>query len=220
MTRFPPRAKPQPPFLDSCRNEAGQNESNIVTEALARSSCSQEIDDALDGGVGAVIGGFEPAVWTVLRVRPVMEAAVGEGAAQALVEEEEKQRHLDAFLREAVGVARAVALDQAMPFEFAQVVAQLVEAVGLLREVEGVEDGLMDLPGRPAADLRTAMQEDLEQADDARLVDLEAGITHRADRDRLGEALQQREIDMHVEPFGLAAGEAIRDRLEGLGGAG
>ena len=33
----------------------------------------------------------------------------------------------------------------------------------------------MDLPGGPAADLRTAMQEDLEQADDARLVDLEGG---------------------------------------------
>jgi len=32
---------------------------------------------------------------------------------------------------------------------------------------------LMHLPGRPAADLRTAMQEDFEQADDARLVDLE-----------------------------------------------
>jgi hypothetical protein len=73
----------------------------------------------------------------------------------------------------------------------------------------------MDLPGRRAADLRTAMQEDLEQADDARLVDLEAGITHRADSDRMGEALQQREIDMHVEPLGLEAGEAIRDRLEG-----
>src|SRR5208337_727237 len=116
---------------------------------------------------------------------------------------------------EPVGVARAVALDQAMSLELAQVVAQLVETIGLLREVEGVEDGLMHLPGRPAADLRTAMQEDLEQADDARLVDLEAGITHRADRDRMGEALQQREIDMHVEPLGLQAGEAIGDRLEG-----
>ena len=49
------------------------------------------------GGVGAVIGGFEPAVWTVLRVRPVMEAAVGEGAAQALVEEEEEEGDLDAL---------------------------------------------------------------------------------------------------------------------------
>ena len=68
----------------------------------------------------------------------------------------------------AVGVARAVALDQAVSLELAQVVAELVQAVGLLREVEGVEDGLMDLPGRPAADLRTAMQEDLEQGDDGR----------------------------------------------------
>jgi hypothetical protein len=31
----------------------------------------------------------------------------------------------------------------------------------------------------------------------------------------MGEALQQREIDMHVEPLGLEAGEAIRDHLEG-----
>jgi len=34
-----------------------------------------KIDDALDRGVGAVIGGFEPAIWTVLRVRPVMNLA-------------------------------------------------------------------------------------------------------------------------------------------------
>jgi hypothetical protein len=47
------------------------------------------------------------------------------------------------------------------------------------------------------------MEEDLEQADDARLVDLEAGIAHRADRDRMGEAPQQREIRTHVEPLGL-----------------
>jgi len=34
-----------------------------------------------------------------------MEAAVGERPAEALVEEREEQGHLDAFLREAVGVA-------------------------------------------------------------------------------------------------------------------
>ena len=131
--------------LDSYLRDRRQSESNIVIEAAGRSSCSQEIDDALDGGIGAVIGGFEPAVWTVLRVRPVMEAAVGEGAAQALVEEEDE---LDPTLgREPVGVARAVALDQAVSLELAQVVAELVQTVGVLREVEGVEDGLMDLPG-------------------------------------------------------------------------
>jgi hypothetical protein len=60
----------------------------------------------LDGGIGAVIGGFEPAVGTVLRVWLVMETAVGERPAEALVEEQEEQGHLDAFLGEAVGVSR------------------------------------------------------------------------------------------------------------------
>ena len=59
----------------------------------------------MDGGIGAVIGGFEPAVGAVLRVWPVVEATIGERSAEALVEEQEEQRHLDAFLREAVGVA-------------------------------------------------------------------------------------------------------------------
>ena len=59
----------------------------------------------MDGGVGAVVGGFEPAVRPMLRVWPVVEAAVGERPAQALMEEQEEQRHLDALLREAVGVA-------------------------------------------------------------------------------------------------------------------
>jgi len=59
------------------------------------------------------------------------------------------------------------------------------------------------------------MQEDLEQGDDARLVDLEAGITHRADGDRASEALKEREVDVDVEPFGLITGEAVGNRLEG-----
>src|SRR5208282_4015162 len=85
--------------VDSYLMDHIQDDSNIVSEARrdqAAAKRSQEIDDALDGGVGAVIGGFEPAVWTVLGVRPVMEAAVGEGAAQARVEEEEEEGDLDA----------------------------------------------------------------------------------------------------------------------------
>ena len=102
-----------------------------------------------------------------------------------------------------------------MAFELAQVVAQLVKAVGLLGEIKGGEDGMVDLPGRPAADLRAAMQENLEQAHDARLMDFEAGIADGADSDRAGKALEQGEVDMAVEPFCLEAGEAVGDRLEG-----
>ena len=51
----------------------------------------------------------------MLRVWLAMEAAVGERPADALVEDQEEQGDLDTFLRQAVGVASAVALDQAMP---------------------------------------------------------------------------------------------------------
>src|SRR5260221_3094775 len=94
-------------------------------------------------------------------------------------------------------------------------VGELVETVTLLRELEGGEDGVRDLAGGPAADLRAGMQEDLEQADDARLVNLEAGIADGTDGDRVGEALQERKVDVDVEPLRLVAGEAIGDRLEG-----
>ena len=55
---------------------------------MTRSGRRQQVDDPLDGGVGAVIGGFEAGVRPMLRVRPVMEATVGERPAQAFVEEE------------------------------------------------------------------------------------------------------------------------------------
>ena len=55
-----------------------------------------------------------------------------------------------------------------MALELAQVVAQLVQAVSSLGEMEGGEDGLVDLLGGPAADVSAAVQENLEQADDAR----------------------------------------------------
>src|SRR6202047_5386178 len=81
------------------------------TIALLRSS-GQEIDDLLDGFVGAVVGGFEFAGRLVLGVGTVVEAAIGERAAQAFVEEQEEERDLNAFGGETIGVAGAVALQQ------------------------------------------------------------------------------------------------------------
>ena len=54
-----------------------------------------------------------------------------------------------------------------MAFELAQIVAELVEAVGTLGQVEAGEDSVVDLLCRPAAEMTAAMQEDFEQADDA-----------------------------------------------------
>ena len=59
----------------------------------------------MNGFVCAVICGFQFTVWLVTGDRTVVEAAVGERPAQALMEEEKQQGHLDPFSRESVGVA-------------------------------------------------------------------------------------------------------------------
>ena len=68
------------------------------------------------------------------------------------MEQQEQEGHLHAFRCEAVGVAAAVALQQAMAFEFAQIVAELVQPVGLRRKLERGEDGGVNLVAGPTAD--------------------------------------------------------------------
>src|SRR5260221_3637945 len=68
---------------------------------------------------------------------------------------------------------------------------------------------MVDLLGGPAAGMTAAVQEDFKQADDARVVDLDLGIANRDDGDWQGEALQQRKVDMDIEPLRLEAGKAI-----------
>ena len=70
-----------------------------------------------------------------------------------------------------------------MPLELAQIVTELVEAVIFLGEVERGQDRLMDFLRRPTADVCAAMQEHLKEADDACILDFDAGIRDRADGD-------------------------------------
>ncbi|HET6239352.1 MAG TPA: hypothetical protein VFE41_31025, partial [Acetobacteraceae bacterium] len=81
-----------------------------------RRSGGKQIDDLLDGFVGAVICGFQFTVRLVTGDRAVVEAAVGERTAEPFVEEEKEQRNLDAFWGEAVSVAGSIPLQQAMAF--------------------------------------------------------------------------------------------------------
>jgi len=95
----------------------------------------------LDGFVGAVVCGFELADRLVMGVGAVVEAAVGERAAEAFVKEQKEQCNLNPLGGKTVGVAGAVTLQQPMALQLAQVVAELVLAVGGVGEVEGGEDG-------------------------------------------------------------------------------
>jgi hypothetical protein len=58
-----------------------------------------------------------------------------------------------------------------------------------LGEMEGGEDGPMDLLGGPTAHVRAAVQENLEQADHAHVMDFDSRISDRADGDGEGNAL-------------------------------
>jgi hypothetical protein len=69
-----------------------------------------EIDDLLNGFIGAVVGGFELAHRWVMGVGAVVEAAVGKRAAEPFVKEEKEQPNLNPLGGETVGIAGAVAL--------------------------------------------------------------------------------------------------------------
>src|SRR6516162_4817317 len=71
--------------LDSSLRDVKQDESN---NEVAPSRGDEQIDDVLDGLVGAVVGGFKSAVWAILRIRTAVEAAVGKWSAQPFVEEQ------------------------------------------------------------------------------------------------------------------------------------
>ena len=55
----------------------------------AASSGGEQIDDLLDRSISTVVGRLEPTVGPVLGIGLMMEAAVGEGAAQPFVKEQE-----------------------------------------------------------------------------------------------------------------------------------
>jgi len=100
----------------------------------------------------------------------MVKAAVGKGTTEPLMEEQKQHRDLDTLEGEAVGITVAVALEQAVPLELSQIVAELVEAVGFIGEVEGGQEGVVDFLRGPTADLSATMQQDFEKADDARVL--------------------------------------------------
>lgn len=124
--------------------------------------CGEQVNDVLDGPIGFVVSGFQFAEWPVCGIGLVVEAAVGQRTTEALVEEPEQERDLDPFGREPVGVAGAMAFEEAVSFQLAEIVAELVQPVGLRRELKRGEDGLVDLSGGPAADGVAGMEENLQ----------------------------------------------------------
>ena len=77
------------PLCLVARETAGDGLKPRTVQQYAAMSCGGEyIDNLLDGFVGAVVCGFELAIWTVVRIRAVVEAAVGDRSAEPFMEEQ------------------------------------------------------------------------------------------------------------------------------------
>jgi hypothetical protein len=70
-------------------------------------------------------------------------------------------------------------------------------------EVVSTGDQLMDVAGTPARHLSAAMEQNFHQSNHASVVDLNAGNFALASDNRQGQALEQSEVDMHVEGLSL-----------------
>jgi len=144
----------------------------------------------------------------------VVKAAVRQRTAQTFVEEQEQQSHLNTFGCQTVGVTATLALEQTVAFEFAEIVAELVQAVGPWGKLEGGEDGGMNLFGGPAANGIATVQQDLQQADDASVMNLDSRISDGTGSEGQGQPLEQGKVHMDIQALRLKTGEAIRDDLE------
>lgn len=101
-----------------------------------------------------------------------------------------------------------------MGFKFSQIIAQLSEGVGL--EMVSIGDQLMNLGGAPSGHLSAAMEQNFHQSNHASVVELNAGNFALAHHHRQGQALEQSEVDMHVEGLSLESTEAVSDLTEDL----
>ena len=101
-----------------------------------------------------------------------------------------------------------------MGFEFSQIIAQLSEGVGL--EMVTTGNQLMNLGGAPSRHLSAAMEQNFHQPNHAGVVDLDPWNFAFACYHRQGQALEQSEVDMHVEGLSLESGETVSDLTEDL----
>ena len=150
----------------------------------------------MNGLIGTVVSGFEPIVEAEGRAGTMVEQAVGERAANALVKEDEEKGHASSFVGQAIGVAIRVAFEESVGFQLAQVVAELAEAIGVGGQAKGLEDGGVQIGGAPAGYRRGLVQEQFQQTDEAGVVDLDARDAGGSTLQRSGQSLEKLEIEV------------------------
>ena len=73
----------------------------------------------MNGIIGFVISGFEWDFGACLGVGPVLEETISEGTAETLMEKDERERHFNTLVCEAIGVVMPVSLHEIMGLHLA-----------------------------------------------------------------------------------------------------
>jgi hypothetical protein len=120
----------------------------------------------------------------------VIKQAVSQGAADALVKQDEHGGHSDSLFGEAVGVVFVYPLQEAVAFHLAKVITELIEGVVLGRKGKGRRQGLPDLDGTLTDYLWAAVEQHFHEANHAGVLDLNAGYFAFAQGERKGESLK------------------------------
>ena len=91
------------------------------------------------------------------------------------MEEDKHGGHASSLVGEAVGVTLAHSLQQAVTFHLAQVIAELIEGIGLRGKGKSLEDGLPDLYGPPPFSCDPTVEQHFREANHACVMDLDTG---------------------------------------------
>ena len=105
-----------------------------------------------------------------------------------------------------------------MGFELAEVVTKLGEGIVFGGELEGGEDGVMDLSGAPSPELGTAVKQDFHEAEHAGVLDLNAGDFGVSRRDGKSQTLEEGKVDVDIQGLGLELSKMVGDGGVGLTG--
>src|SRR5215469_6569385 len=135
------RSSGQSPVRNECENWS-----------LRFFSGGHQINEVLNSGISLVVGAFDFDGWLGTASGPVMKQAVGQGAAGALVKQDEHGADPGALWGKAVGVVLAGALPKSVTFHSAQVVTEWIEGVLLGRKGKGRLQSFPDWRLRQPAD--------------------------------------------------------------------
>jgi hypothetical protein len=158
--------------------------------------------EVVDGKVDLTEGGSDLAVVGGLGLRGGSGDEGGERSVQASAELDQEDAELEAACGEAVAASATNPLDEAVSPELAEVVPELTEAVT-------VEQAYQDVAGGPVGDEAAGMEQYVEQADHAIVLQTEARHATLSDLDRLGETGQLTLIDGAGEQLSLGIEEAL-----------